>query len=535
MIRPVRLAGLLAIVALVLAPAAAAAHPLGNFTINHYAGLRIGADRIAVDLVIDEAEIPTFQDRQRIDRDGNGDVTPDELEAERTAVCPRLAADLRLDVGGSPLALKAIAAGLSFPPGAGGLSTMRVVCELSGALGELIVRPTEVRFEDRSFAARIGWRELAVLGDGTIARAVGPVALREVTASGRLTSYPADQLAQPLDERSLAVSVAPGGAALAAWTAPDASPLSGAGSIGSTPARAPSAVGGATLAAVPGGVTEELAGLIDAGGLSPTVLLGSLLVAFGLGIAHALSPGHGKTIMAAYLVGSRGTARQAVGLGLSVTVAHTLGVLVLAVITLAAASTLPPERLYPILGAVSGGLVVMIGGSLLFQRLRALWSGRPHQNGHDRGHEHGTEHAHGPSHEHDAAHAHSHGHSHGHDHSHGAADVAQSLSWRRLFALGLSGGLVPSASALILLLGSIAAGRVAYGLVLVVTFGIGMAVVLGGVGLLLVQASRFAERLPGLTASPTFGRIWSAAQLLTAALVLGLGLVLTSQAIGQVL
>jgi ABC-type nickel/cobalt efflux system permease component RcnA len=279
----------------------------------------------------------------------------------------------------------------------------------------------------------------------------------------------------------------------------------------------------AAVPGVPGGIAEDVAGLIDVSDLNPITILIALAIAFGLGVVHALSPGHGKTIMAAYLVGGRGSTRQAIGLGLAVAVSHTLGVMALAVITIAASSVLPPERLYPILGLASGALVVVIGASLLWSRLRALWAeaGHGHEHGHDHGHSHDSDHGH--------PHPHAHPHPHGHDHD---APAADGISWRGLIALGLSGGLVPSASALILLLGSIAAGLPAYGLVLVAVFGLGMAVVLGGLGLALVHARRLVERRPS---AARFRRLAIPLQVSTASLVVVLGVVLTGQALAQVI
>jgi ABC-type nickel/cobalt efflux system permease component RcnA len=327
--------------------------------------------------------------------------------------------------------------------------------------------------------------------------------------------------------RAASVSVTAGGPALAPWTAPDAQPIAG----GPTPAAAPvgdpaPVAGDGRIVAVPGGVGEDLAALVDVEDLTPWAILASLAVAFGLGIVHALSPGHGKTIMAAYLVGGRGSSRQAVGLGLAVAVSHTLGVLALAGITLAASSVLPPERLYPILGVVSGALVVAIGASLLWSRLRVIRGGA-NADTHGHGHPRDQEHAHVHPHERGDGHAHPHQHEHDHPNVHPAGDA---ISWRGLVALGLSGGLVPSASALILLLGSIAAGRVGYGLVLVVGFGLGMAVVLAGIGLLLVHARRLVERRPSAAG---LGRVVVPVQLATASLVVVLGIVLTSQALTQ--
>jgi ABC-type nickel/cobalt efflux system permease component RcnA len=327
------------------------------------------------------------------------------------------------------------------------------------------------------------------------------------------------------------------------WVAPDASPIGNAGAE-VTGRAAPGEPSGAPagLGAVPGGIGGELSSFVGTADLTPLVFLTSLLIALGLGALHALSPGHGKTVMAAYLVGSRGSARHAIALGLTVTAAHTLGVLALAAITLLAADVLPPERIYPILGLTSGALVIAIGGWLLLVRYRE-WRARlrpdspaPNRNptaldddahGHAHPHEddRAPENAH--AHEHDpSTHAHSHG---GLRHSH-APTSPVTLSWQSLFALGFSGGLVPSASALILLLGSIAAGRVEYGLVLVLAFGAGMACVLGGIGFVLVRASRLIDRLPSARLA---GRLAAAMPVATALVVVVAGIFLTGQALVQ--
>jgi ABC-type nickel/cobalt efflux system permease component RcnA len=503
-------AGVLASVLLALVPALAVAHPLGNFTINHFAAVRVGGGEVALDVVIDRAEIPAFQARQLLDTDADGAVSPAEQERARSAACPALAGDLALTADGVSLPLATTAAGISFPAGAGGLPTMRLVCEYSAA----VTAPTAghalaITFTDNSFSERIGWREIVFAGD-------------LAGVSQRLTRYPQDLLAQPLDVRSADFSVAESGAPAPTWTAPDAQPLAG-GAGGDLPAVDPPAVDpplvDAPAAVVPGGIGAELAGIIDARDLSPAVVLASLLVAIALGAAHAVSPGHGKTIMAAYLVGTKGTARHAIALGMTVSVSHTLGVLVLALLTLAASTAIPPERLYPVLGVGSGVLVVAIGGWLLLGRLRELRAARRHA----------AAHAHGDDHAHD----HTHGHAHSHEHGHAQApEAGAALSWRGLFALGLSGGLLPSAAALILLLGSISAGRVAYGLLLVVGFGVGMALVLGGVGLSLVYAARLVERLP---IRGQFLRSSGLLQMATACVVIALGVVLTGQALTQVL
>ena len=532
---------LLALAGLAVLPAIALAHPLGNFTINHFAAVRVGAESISLDVVIDRAEIPAFQERQRLDTDGDGGVSPAEIEAERQVACTALAGELSLTAAGQALPLTVGAAGISFPPGAGGLVTMRLVCEYVATPATAMAAGTRVAFADTSFPERIGWREIVLAGDGTVVS--GSSATTDLGgASQRLTVYPTNLLAQPLDEHTATATISGlGGPTLPAWSAPDAGPLVGAagsasGTSGAASGSSGPSLAGVPLGAVPGGVAPELASIIDAGGLQPSVLLLSLLLAVGLGAAHALSPGHGKTIMAAYLVGTRGTARHAVGLGLTVTVSHTLGVLALAGVTLLAADLLPPDRLYPILGLASGGLVILIGGSLLWSRGRILLADRRRSRAHDlahaAGHEHDHEHGHAAAAAHEAdGGLHSHG---GRAHRH-LPPAGSTLSWRSLFALGLSGGLVPSASALILLLGSISAGRIGYGIVLVVAFGAGMALVLAGIGLALVRASSLIERLPARWRRAGAGRTALLVQMGTAGLVIALGLVLTSQALTTVL
>jgi ABC-type nickel/cobalt efflux system permease component RcnA len=511
---------------------ALAAHPLGNFTINHYAGLRIGTTSIAVDYVLDMAEIPTFQERQRIDTNADGTVDAAETEAERLTACARTAPELALTLAGTRLPLQATAAGLSFPLGTSGIETLRLVCEFSAVLPAPLAGSARVGYRDDTWSQRIGWREVVAVGDGVT---VDAPTIPKTSVSGRLTAYPQDLLSSPLDVSSAILPVAPGGPAAPAFTAPDAHPLDV-----SAPTQGPAASPPISLGAIPGGVTEQISSLLETKDLTPLALIGSLLVAAFLGALHAVSPGHGKTVMAAYLVGSRGSARHALALGVTVTVSHTLGVLALALVTLFASNIIPPERLYPVLGLASGALVVGIGIWLLYGRYR-IWARTRADARMHLAHEHGP-----PSvrvrgfggvhagvddtsvHDHPTVPGeHSHG---GVRHTHLPASGAD-LTWRSLFSLGLAGGLVPSASALLLLLGSLAANRPAYGIVLVLAFGLGMAVVLGGVGLLLVYATRFAERVP----SGAIGRrAWELLPVGTAIVVIGAGIYLTSQAITQV-
>jgi nickel/cobalt exporter len=555
-------AALLAVAALLLAPLAVSAHPLGNFTINHYSGVRVGSDAVVIDHVLDMAEIPTFSERAAMDADGNGVVSDVEAAAYETAHCDSTRASLDLRMAGQPLPLSVLQTGLSFPQGQGAL-TLRLVCVYRVALpAALAAAATAFTFSDSSFAERRGWREVVVQGDGTtLVASDAPT----TGVSQRLTVYPTDLLSTPSDQPSATWSATLGGPLLPALAVPDARP---AGAAAGAPAVDPGAITTSQPpAAVPNGVSDlggDVMAVFQATELTLPVILLAMLLAAGLGALHALSPGHGKTVMAAYLVGSRGTATQAVGLGLTVTVSHTLGVLALGVVSLSAASLIPPERLYPILGLVSGAIVVAIGAWLVWGRIRVIrrarserWSPdettthtRDHPHTHDHPHMRGPEHAHqhpheraraaDPAHEHEHPHEGEHPHPHEHTaepegwHSHGGRGHTHlpprgtTLSWRGLFALGLAGGMVPSVSALILLLGSISLGRPAFGVALTVAFGVGMAVVLVGVGMGLVYARSFIDRMP--SRSVTF-RVTRFVPTATALIVLGAGLVITTQAL----
>lgn len=495
----------LSLAALALFVPAASAHPLGNFTINHYNGIRVAADAVVVDHVTDFAEIPTFAQKQQMDTDSDGSVSDTEAADYQRSACASLATTLTLTANGQPLALSAIATGLHFTLGAGS-DVMRLVCVLRAPLS-LTSAGASFEFSDPSFAERRGWHEIVVEGDATTISASNASA---TGVSDRLTSYPSDLLAVPLNQLSATFSARPGGPALPALAFPDSTPINSV-----APAQPPVANEPAPAPAVPNGTTDlgaDVTALFNAPDLSLPVILLSLLVAAALGAIHALSPGHGKTVMAAYLVGSRGNTRQAIGLGMTVTVSHTLGVLALGLLSVSATAIVPPERLYPILSVASGAIVIVIGAYLLVTRVRS-WrkERRPHGHQHDDNHHHEQQHRPDGWHEHDGI---------GHTHL-----PQQAMGRRGLFALGLSGGMIPSVSALLVLIGSISIGRPAWGIVLTIAFGIGMASVLVGVGLALVHARKLVERLP-VAGRLNFGQRLPIA---TAAVVLVAGLLICGQ------
>lgn len=250
---------------------------------------------------------------------------------------------------------------------------------------------------------------------------------------------------------------------------------------------------------------DYLSHLLHQGTIGWGMLLAGMAVAFGLGAVHALSPGHGKTIVAAYLVGSRGTPRHAMLLGGMVTFTHTVSVFLLGLATLFVSRYVLPEKIYPVLGAISGLAIVWIGTALFVKRLR-------HAR-HMHAHEHG--------------HSHHHPHDHGHAHSHVPEGE---ISMGSLLALGASGGLVPCPSALVLLLSSVALGRVGLGLTLLVAFSVGLAVVLMGIGVVVIYAKHL---LPdgAKTARSPFVRYLPVA---SAGLISGIGVLMTAVALGVV-
>jgi nickel/cobalt exporter len=442
-----RRALLAALLALVALPTAAHAHPLGNFSINHLDVVAVARDRVDVRYVLDQAEIPTFQER--------GLPRAAILARKRAEVARRLT----LTVDGAPLPLVLEPGGsLAFRPGQGGLATTRVVLRLHAA----VHAPRTVVLHDGTFTGRVGWKAIRpVPGAGTAVRA--SVAASDPTRE--LTRYPRALLSTPSDVRDATLRVAPGTGTLVA----------------------PGGRRYATTADRSGG-TGGFARLLDDGAAGRGVLLLLLVAAFGWGALHALSPGHGKTMVAAYLVGSRGRSRDAVLLGLTVTVAHTIGVFALGLVTLALSAYVLPEDLYPWLNLASGLLVVLVGAGVLRARLREARRHGHHHHGH--GHHH-----------------------HGHDHAR--------LDRRGLIAMGAGAGLIPCPTALVVLLGAIAQHRVGLGLALIVAFSAGLAATLTALALLVVRAARL----------PAPGRLAAVLPTVSAVVIVGVGVILTARAI----
>jgi ABC-type nickel/cobalt efflux system permease component RcnA len=400
--------------AALLAPAAAEAHPLGNFTINRHATIELSGGRIYVHYALDLAEIPTLQTGTRVRGAGFA------VEAARS---------LELQVDGRRAPLRVLEHRTLERPGAGGLNTLRF-----DAVYETRATGSALSFRDRNFGDRIGWKEVVVrAGDGaTLGEASAPATSR----SDDLRAYPQDLLRSPLDVTS----------ATASFT------------LGNGPGTPP-LLEDATAAKHTGGGFEAL---ISRGDLSLGVILVSLLIAAFWGAAHALTPGHGKAIVAGYLVGTKGRPIDAVLLGGIVTVTHTIGVFALGLVTLLLSQFIVPESLYPWLTLVSGVLVIGVGASVLIGRFRRRRD--------------------------DHAHGHDHGHDHGHSHEHG-------IDRRSLLGVGVAAGLLPCPSALVVLLSAIALHRIGLGLALIVAFSVGLAATITSIGLVAVLAKRTFSRL----------------------------------------
>lgn len=448
--------------ALLLAPGSASAHPLGNFTVNRYAGIELSGSEIYVRYALDLAEIPTYQ-------------LGDEVRA--SGYPADLARRLELTLDGKPVPLRVLESRTVRRPGAGGLKTLRLdVIYLAEGTGR------DLTFADRSFAGRIGWREVTLSArDGASVVRSGVPATSE---SAALRSYPKDLLRSPLDVSNASAIV----------------------EQGDGPGTPP------TIAAAPAPEHESggFEALIEQGDVSLGVLLLSLVIAAFWGAAHALTPGHGKALVAAYLVGTKGTPRHAVLLGGTVTIAHTAGVFAIGIVTLALSQFILPERLYPWLTLASGLLVVAVGASVLRQRLR--WRTRGSRD-HDHGHDH---------HHHEHGH-HEHGHGHRH-HQHG-----DELTSKGILGVGIAAGLLPCPSALVVLLSAIALHRVGLGLALIVAFSVGLAATITGIGLVAVFARRAFSQLS------LDGPVIRTLPAVSAVLILVVGVAITARALPGVL
>ncbi len=475
---------ILQIVLLTAAAGTLLAHPLGIFSVNRYSRIELTGDRVRLVYIMDVAEIPAMQEVDRMDPNNDGMLSESERSVYAKSKIEELQSSIHLTVNGYTLELIPTRFELSFPEGQGGLKTVRFT-----PMFETFLPKTDsvyvLVFSDENFREGRGWKEIVVAS--TRGEHILSSSVPERDVSNELLSYPVERQSDPLMVSEARITFTPGSGDI----------TSRVESLGKQIVQKAS---------------DGFAELISAKDLSTSAMVISLFIALLLGAGHALTPGHGKTIVAAYLVGSRGTAKHAAFLGLTVTATHTIGVFAMGFIALFASQYVVPEKLFPWLSLISGIIVVGIGISLFKKRFQhARQTGHSHD-----GHTH--DHNHDPlTHTHD-----------GQTHSHVLPGTnGMPVTWKSLFALGVSGGLLPCPSAIVVLLSAIALGRVGFGLLLIVAFSIGLAGVLTGIGLLMVYARRFFERFN------TGGSMFKWMPVASAAVVAVAGTLMSSQAFGQ--
>ncbi len=488
------------------------AHPMGNFSVSHYSRIQVNPGGVDIRYVLDLAEIPTFQLLQQWKLDISS--PREELERAATGQAREWSGNLAIQIGGRTVTPRFERASIVMDKGAGNMPILRVTAEL-----HITGVPAALSYEDTNFADRAGWKEIVIVAGKDVV--VDHAAPDSPDRSEALTSYPQDPLLAPPQDLKASVE----------WhstAAPAVTETAAAPTVSADPApMAPAAPAPAPQAEQPGqnapGMVvrgDFLSRLLHQGDIGWGMMLLGLVVAFGLGAIHALSPGHGKTIVAAYLVGSRGTPKHALFLGGMVTFTHTISVFFLGLTTLFLSRYVLPEKIYPVLGAISGLSIVWIGATMFYRRMRlALGHGAAgHHHHHHHQHDHDHDHAHG---------AFTHDHGDGHVHSHvPEGDISMSS----LIALGASGGLVPCPSALVLLLSSVAIGRVALGLTLLVAFSAGLAVVLSAIGLVVLYAKNLLPDSKRTAANPAFRYI----PVASAGIITCAGVLMTAVALGVI-
>jgi nickel/cobalt exporter len=476
---------------------AASAHPLGNFTINRYSGIVLEPGRIEVRYVLDLAEIPTFQEQPNLDTDADGIASDAERQAWADAKASAILSNLSLTLGGTRIPLTVERDEVRFREGQAGLPILYFTATFTSTLPST---SGSLAYADGNEPGRIGWREITVRSEEDVSVFGASVPATSVTQE--LRAYPSDLLSSPLAVTSASFSFRPG----------HGTGVVRAKAAGRTVRGAPVADGG------------SFANLIR-WRLTPVVLMASLLLALAFGALHALGPGHGKTITAAYLVGTGARVGQAVAVGAAVALMHTASVLALGLVLFVLTRSFPAEQVYPWLTLATGLVALGLGAGLFVARLHA----RPR----------GSELVRGHAHPWDGSHDHHVGFERGHAHPHartgygpdfemaggGVAllervDIApqgeddsgrledepvpnRALSARGIAALALAGGILPSPTAFVVLTGAISAHRIGYGLALISAFSIGLAGALIGIGLLALRArtlvaARLQARWAGL-------------------------------------
>src|SRR5215813_14500085 len=454
-----------------ISPSGALAHPMGNFTINHYSGIHLENGWVDIRYFIDMAEIPTFHELQG--KGLNARLDDPKLQDYLSAKAQAFLRGLRLTLNGNPIELHLASQEVIFPIGAGNLPTMKLGVVYRGEFSQdCLSAPCKLNYEDANFADRTGWKEVVVV-PGAGASLLTSTAPQQ-DRSKELSSYPTDLIDSPPQQLQARVEFSFAGphnaaASLAANSHTAVHEGRSNGIDGHLLGKGHDSNRGelkltANQQGTPRSLFTELMGTQEIG-LGVAIL--AALIAAGLGALHALEPGHGKTIVAAYLVGSRGTAKHALLLGMIVTAAHTAGVYLLGAITIYAQKYILPERIYPFLGVLSGVLIAGMGCYLLLQR----YLGAEFSHRHDYPVVAEEELAKGSK-----------------------PPSTRSVSARQLVMLGITGGIIPCPAALVVLLSAVALHRTVFGLYLIVAFSFGLAAVLIAMGMITVYAGRLMSR-----------------------------------------
>ena len=456
------------------------AHQLTGTDVATLAHFEVDHHRLAGTYEVYLGELAALEERRRMDQDGDGRLSATEQVAYLDTKAAALGSGLTLSLDAQPLPLRLVGGEMLPADSLVVPSQLTLRFRLESGPVE-VVRERMLHFRDANSLPRQVHADIAI-------DALPLVDLGQVDpGDGALKQVRIQAPTAPVEVRA---RLKP---STALWRFPD--PAGTAANLGTAPGETPSS-------------TDELAALLRSGQLSVGLVVLALMLAFLLGAVHALEPGHGKTIVAAYLIGSRGTIGNAVYLGTVVTFTHTFSVLLLGLITLAASQYILPEQIFPWLSAGSGLLIWGLG---LWLFVRAL-TGRGHG------------HSHGP-------HGHSHGHSHDHAHPRplgvgpllhpqggtpaalrsppvsfkgyefspvaGEAAPPAGASRGNLLTLGISGGIVPCPGALVILLLAVALHRIAFGLLLILCFSLGLAAVLIAIGVLMVKARPLLDRFSG--------------------------------------
>jgi ABC-type nickel/cobalt efflux system permease component RcnA len=473
------------------------AHPMGNFSINHYSGVHVARNFVEVRYIIDIAEIPTYQEIQNAGIVAqSGDPSLASYLTQQTALWNK---NLHLEIDGETIRLSLVSDSIIFPPGAGGLPTMKIGVVYRGVFLPSKSPSMRLHYADSNYEGHAGWKEIVVSGGKGVTFEQGQ--RFQTDRSQQLSNYPTNLLESPPQdlEADVAYKITAG---------PSSADTSSSATVekqgvqstsehrvetdlikkGSTPQMVPPTrlsiqTVSPALQLLPNKQAtprSRFTELMTNQRMSLWFLLSAAFFAMGLGALHALEPGHGKTIVAAYLVGSRGRTRHAVGLGLLVTAAHTAGVYMLGALVLYASKYIIPEQIYPWLSIFSGMVIALLA---LYLLLRA-WTGLEAPDAHDEGvlHTHWYSLRRSPI-ETEAALAQS-----------ALSTQERTVSLKQLLLLGITGGIIPCPAALVVLLSAVSLHRIALGLFLIVAFSLGLAAVLIGIGIAMVKARSLLSR-----------------------------------------